>query len=146
MADTYKFIVKRAIYRECCALSLDKFVRDRLMQAITKIQEDKMLVQVQTFEEAVETVMQEMTSIMIDRQRKYGHRNILEFGEMGILVRASDKLARLKNFYIDKQGQEVSDESLDDTWTDLANYAIISLMLRKGIFERPLKETLNNAK
>lgn len=91
----------------------------------------------QTFEEAVDEVMTELRELMINKQRDYGHRNIMDFGEYGVLVRLNDKVARLKNLLGKK---EPKNESLDDTWQYAANYAIIALMLRKGTFTLPLKE------
>jgi len=47
-----------------------------------------------------------------------------------ILVRLHDKLNRLTNLMING-GQCVADESIDDTLTDLANYAIMELVERR---------------
>lgn len=94
-----------------------------------------------TFEEALDEVMAELRELMINKQRDYGHRNIMDFGEYGVLVRANDKIARLKNLLGKK---EPKNEALEDSWRDLANYAIIALMLRKGTFTLPLKEDLHN--
>lgn len=90
-----------------------------------------------TFEEALDEVINELRELMINKQRDYGHRNIMDFGEYGVLVRANDKIARLKNLLGKK---EPKNEALEDSWRDLANYAIIALMLRKGTFTLPLKE------
>ena len=65
-----------------------------------------------------------------ERQGKYGADNIAAFGELGCLVRASDKIARLK-VSMDK---DFKDESAEDAWMDLANYAIIALMCRRGLW------------
>ncbi len=91
----------------------------------------------ETFEEAVGEVMAELRKLMINKQRDYGHRNIMDFGEYGVLVRANDKIARLKNLLGKK---EPKNEAIEDSWRDLANYAIIALMLRKGTFTLPLSE------
>lgn len=51
-------------------------------------------------------------------------RNFRMFGELGILVRMSDKLARLRS--IMENGRiEVSDESIKDTLLDIINYSVI---------------------
>ena len=75
---------------------------------------------------------------MINKQRDYGHNNILDFGEYGVLVRLNDKVCRLKNLLGNKK--EPKNESIDDSWIDTANYAIIAIMLRRGLFTLPLKE------
>lgn len=46
--------------------------------------------------------------------------------EKGMLVRISDKLSRISNL-LDKKG-EVKDETINDTLSDLANYAMIMRM------------------
>lgn len=64
------------------------------------------------------------------KQQRYGCGNIAAFGEHGVLVRSHDKMARLIN--LTRTGQEPADETKDDTWGDLATYAIIALMCRWG--------------
>lgn len=62
------------------------------------------------------------------KQRDYGSGNISSFGELGVLVRCHDKIARLKNLLFDNRGREVSNEALADSWKDLANYGIIGYL------------------
>ena len=71
--------------------------------------------------------------VVLDRkQRDYGSRNISEFGEMGILMRVWDKICRLKNL----MGKESpKNESIDDSWLDMANYALIAILVRRGIWK-----------
>lgn len=54
--------------------------------------------------------------------------NFKEFGSVGVLVRISDKFKRLKNKMWDKQ-DFIVDESLHDTMIDLANYAVIMMII-----------------
>jgi len=86
------------------------------------------------FEEACLIVVEEIASLVISKQHDYGHRNILDFGEIGILVRVNDKVERLKNL---KDKQPIN-ETVDDNWGDLAGYSIIALMLRRGWFQLDL--------
>lgn len=92
-----------------------------------------------TFDDAVHSIMNRLGALMISKQHDYGPRNITDFGEIGCLIRANDKMARLKNLLKDTSSKP-KNESIEDSWTDLANYAIIALMLREGIFELPLKK------
>lgn len=71
--------------------------------------------------------------VVLDRkQRDYGSRNISEFGEMGILMRVWDKICRLKNL----MGKESpKNESIDDSWLDMGNYALIAILVRRGIWK-----------
>jgi hypothetical protein len=71
----------------------------------------------------------EVESTLIQKHHDYGEDNLRDFGELGVLVRVSDKVARLKNL-IDKQA-EVADENRADTWRDVAGYAIQALIMLK---------------
>ncbi len=51
-------------------------------------------------------------------------RNFRLFGELGILVRLSDKLARLQSF-VENGELKVKDESVLDTCLDLINYSVL---------------------
>lgn len=53
-------------------------------------------------------------------------RNFRAWEELGILVRAGDKLARMKSFE-ERKTLAVKDESITDTAIDLMNYAILYL-------------------
>lgn len=48
-----------------------------------------------------------------------------------ICIRLMDKLERLKTLY-KGGGQQVKDESIDDTLLDIANYAVMELLERKN--------------
>lgn len=51
-------------------------------------------------------------------------RNFRTFGELGILVRMSDKIARLRTF-LERGEFSVADESCRDSIRDLINYAVL---------------------
>ena len=89
-----------------------------------------------TFQEALGIVLDEMRDVMIGKQHDYGPGNIMDFGDFGVLVRANDKMARLRNLY--KSGEAPRHESVDDTWLDLANYAVIAMMVRRGYWRLPV--------
>lgn len=93
----------------------------------------------ETWEDAVDEILAELRATLISKQADYGHGNILAFGEYGVLVRAYDKVARLKNLLENKK--EPRNEAVEDSWLDLAGYGIIGIMLRRGTFELPLSET-----
>ena len=80
----------------------------------------------------------ELKDLMIRKQKDYGKSNILKFGHIGLMVRMSDKIERIKNLMTN--GKTPQNESLDDSFRDIINYAIIGTMLLQGTFERPLKE------
>lgn len=95
------------------------------------------LSEVKYFEDGIDLIMNKLREILISKQRDYGHHNILSFGEFGVLVRLNDKVERLKNLTM--KNKQPNNESIDDTWIDIANYAIIALMLRHNVFTLPLK-------
>ncbi len=74
----------------------------------------------------VDTILDELRSIMMKKQADYGPLNIAlaPGGPMnGLRVRMYDKLARLNNL-ADKAATP-NFESIEDTLIDLANYGII---------------------
>ena len=66
------------------------------------------------------------------KQYDYGPGNIAGFGEVGVLVRLNDKIERLKNLMLNNK--EVNNESVYDTWLDIANYGLIGLMCKENLW------------
>ena len=58
----------------------------------------------------------------------YGPYPINETGVVGLMVRIHDKIHRLMNLSEDGKKIEVSDERLEDTFKDIANYANMCLL------------------
>ena len=58
-------------------------------------------------------------------------KSYVEWGLPMVCIRLDDKLNRLKSFAKGSK-QMVSDESIDDTLMDLANYAIMTLVERRN--------------
>jgi len=69
-----------------------------------------------------------------EKQRDYGPGNIAAFGEIGVLVRANDKVARLINLLWTRPShdEEPTNESIKDSWQDLSVYGVIARLVRKG--------------
>ncbi len=89
-----------------------------------------------TFEDGCEEVVTMLIELLVKKQADYGKENILAFGELGCLVRANDKIARLKHLFLSHKMPK--NETIEDSWQDLANYAIIALLLKRGYFNLPL--------
>ena len=79
--------------------------------------------------------------IHVDKNKDYSSANILGTGEIGVMVRIWDKVARLMNlmgFRIKicsskyEEPKLPKNESIEDTLLDLANYANIAFIIRKG--------------
>jgi hypothetical protein len=72
----------------------------------------------------------ELTELLVSKHRDYGPKNIsLAPGGAinGLRVRMHDKLARINNLV--DSGADPEHESLEDSFKDMANYAIIGLLV-----------------
>lgn len=88
-------------------------------------------------------IISEMSKIYEKKSHDYNDsfgQSIKEFGPVSGIVRISDKFNRLKSLLIDKNKQEVNDESVIDTLTDMANYCI---MLRIELEKEPNLSTFD---
>lgn len=70
----------------------------------------------------------DVVELILKKNADYGDDNIKAFGEVGLLVRLSDKFARLKNIH----GKNFQNESIEDTIDDIIGYALILKLLRRG--------------
>jgi len=66
--------------------------------------------------------------VFASKQHDYGPGNIASFGEVGVLVRVNDKIARLRNL----MGKQAKHEAVGDSWLDVANYGTIAQVVRAG--------------
>ena len=80
------------------------------------------------FETVVYRFTNELAELLIRKRKDYGPGNLAEFGDFGVLVRVSDKFHRLKTLL--GSGAEPANESIEDTWQDVAGYSILALMIR----------------
>jgi len=82
----------------------------------------------------LDDIQTELKVIMIKKHQDYGPFNIAYApgGAMnGLIIRMHDKFERLQNLYYNKSDTP-NYESIEDTLQDLANYAIIGLMVQRG--------------
>ena len=87
------------------------------------------------FSETLGITLNYLKELLEKKNRDYGSNNLLTFGDLGILVRLSDKLERLKNYVLRDRTFEIDDENLEDTLYDIAGYAIMWIVLRKEGYE-----------
>jgi hypothetical protein len=83
------------------------------------------------FVQNVEETFSELKILLLQKHFDYGPKNISESpgGPVnGLRVRMWDKLARINNL-VDKGIYNPQYESLEDSFKDLANYAIIGLLV-----------------
>jgi len=83
------------------------------------------------------TIADECTNILIKKQEDYGPHNIGQApgGALnGLIVRIHDKISRIK--HLTESKVEPNNESLRDSYIDLANYALIALMVLDGTWPK----------
>jgi hypothetical protein len=85
-------------------------------------------------EREVANVMYDYFELWKTKQHDYGPRNVADFGEFGLLVRANDKFCRLKNLIKPGATNAVKGETRKDSWMDLMGYAINALVVLKGLW------------
>ena len=75
----------------------------------------------------------ELFDLLLSKHADYGPKNISDSpgGPLnGLRVRMHDKLARINNLV--DSGAKPEHESLEDSFMDMANYAIIGLLVLRG--------------
>ena len=80
---------------------------------------------------------EELFDLLISKHRDYGPKNISDSpgGPLnGLRVRMHDKLARINNL-IDNDA-DPEHESLEDSFKDMANYAIIGLLVLRDKWDK----------
>ena len=89
------------------------------------------------FSDEVSLVYNELMSLMLSKHKDYGPSNIANApgGALnGLRVRMHDKLARINNLVDTSKNPE--HESLEDSFKDMANYAIIGLLVLRGKWDK----------
>ncbi len=89
------------------------------------------------FEDDVRIVYDELMSVLLKKHKDYGPKNIADApgGALnGLRVRIHDKTARINNL-LDSQ-RKAEYESLEDSFKDLANYAIIALLVLRDKWDK----------
>jgi RecJ-like exonuclease len=86
----------------------------------------------------LDEIVADLKEVMVRKHQDYGPYNIAHApgGAInGLIVRMHDKMERLQHLYFNRKGDTPNYESLEDTFKDLANYAIIGLMVQRGQWE-----------
>ena len=85
-------------------------------------------------------IVKELGDLLLSKHRDYGPKNIsLAPGGAvnGLRVRMHDKLARINNLV--DSGADPQHESLEDSFKDMANYAIIGLLVLRGQWDEDIR-------
>ncbi|MBD3260670.1 MAG: hypothetical protein GF334_03170 [Candidatus Altiarchaeales archaeon] len=87
-------------------------------------------------EVAMAVLLSELFELFKAKQKGYGPDNIATFGEKGLVVRNWDKQQRIiRNIWLGIDN-ELPDEKVDDTLMDQANYALMTILVRRGVWPR----------
>jgi hypothetical protein len=89
------------------------------------------------FELAIWQEVDDLVNLLISKHKDYGPKNISDSpgGAInGLRVRMHDKLARINNLF--DSGKDPQHESIEDSFKDMANYAIIGLLVLKGKWDK----------
>ena len=81
-------------------------------------------------------LMKHLFKIFKKKQSSYGPKNISTFGEKGVVVRMNDKLQRLIQIVWHENEDKIEDEKIEDTYLDLADYALIAILVRNGLWPK----------
>jgi len=87
-----------------------------------------------SFTALVAAIAQEVADTLTKKHHDYGSFNIIGFplgGDVFLAVQAWNKVTRILNL----MHREPTHESLADSWLDLAGYAILGLMLERGLLD-----------
>ena len=79
----------------------------------------------------------EIEYVLVSKQHDYGHDNINAFGQIGVAVRLSDKIARYYNLI--RRDREAKNEPFMDCLKDMVGYGVISAMLAADTFNLELE-------
>ena len=91
-----------------------------------------------SFEDIVAKTFEDAQNLLLKKHKDYGPLNIAHApgGAMnGLMVRMHDKMERLKHLTYQVPDQKPHYESIEDTLIDLANYAIIGLLVQRRQWE-----------
>ena len=89
------------------------------------------------FQDNASKTYTELYELLMSKHKDYGPKNISQSpgGPInGLRVRMHDKLARINNL-VDNQTMP-EHESLEDSFKDMANYAIIGLLVLRGQWDK----------
>lgn len=86
-----------------------------------------------TLDAAFESINDELLTMFLKKHKDYGKGNILSVKELGVALRISEKIERIKHLL--SAGQTPANETVEETWIDIGVYAVIAVLLRRGQFE-----------
>jgi len=130
------------ISREACCAAIDIFKRiavygvvGQLVASSGLFDEDNLIyMDAAQVDQQVKKMCDRNLSIMVERGRKYSNENLSDVGVTGIHSRMHDKTCRMRNILQNKLDD--GGESVIETMGDMSNYAIISILVLRGLWGR----------
>ena len=113
-------------------------IQDNILRSDREYTTDSIAGSSVKFNNDVAEITSKLFDLLISKHKDYGPKNISQSpgGPLnGLRVRMWDKLARINNlveYMEDTKGFQPQHESLEDSFKDMANYAIIGLMVLQG--------------
>ncbi len=86
-------------------------------------------------DDSFKQICDELLITFLQKHKDYGKGNILNIKELGITFRLAEKIERLKNLLMNPS-QDPANESIADNIKDIAVYAVIMEMYRRGEFQK----------
>ena|SRR3989344_3139688 len=80
-------------------------------------------------EREMKSILKELEELLIKKNKTYGDNNIVKMGKLGVLTRIEEKIERIKHMI---NNNVRDDESIEDSWQDIAGFGIIGLMLERN--------------
>lgn len=80
-------------------------------------------------------ILEYLHELYVTKNSDYGnsvHDTFEKYGLTSFLVRLEDKLNRARTLTLNPKNQKVTDEKIEDTLLDLANYAILAVIELKN--------------
>jgi hypothetical protein len=110
---------------------------DNKLKGLEKEIKESLGVQTKMGEQIIRVAL-ECIVLFDSKQQDYGSSNIGISGEMGIQVRLQDKVSRMRHLLekrMQEPGMKVNNESLGDTYQDVANYGMIGMLLDRDLWK-----------
>lgn len=74
----------------------------------------------------------DLVGMLVKKRQSYGPNNLMQFGGLGIVIRANDKIFRLAEMYQQGTERNADGEAMADAWRDLVGYAILGLLYHEN--------------
>jgi len=84
-------------------------------------------------EKEMKRIADEITKLLIAKNKMYGDKNVEKMGKLGVLTRIEEKIERLRHMI---ENNLEDKESREDSWKDIAGFAIIGIMLERNKWDK----------